>query len=44
MGTKFFYTFFTAVFLVGALQLVEAGNFQINLQNNTTIDTVGRSW
>jgi hypothetical protein len=30
--------------LAGTLPIVKAGNFQINLQNSTTIDTVGRSW
>jgi hypothetical protein len=44
MGTKFFYTFFTAVFLIGALKLVVAGNFQIDLLNSTKIDTFGRSF
>jgi hypothetical protein len=29
--------------LVGTLRIVNAGNFQINLENSTTINTVGSS-
>jgi hypothetical protein len=30
--------------LVGTLRIVNAGNFQINLENSTTIDTLNRSY
>jgi hypothetical protein len=35
---------FLASFIAGTLPIVEAGNFQINLLNSTTIDTVGSSY
>jgi hypothetical protein len=44
MKSKFFYFFITAIFLVGALKYVKAGNFNIDLLNSTTIDTVGLSY
>jgi hypothetical protein len=40
MKFKFFYSFFSAIFLAGALKLFVAGNFQIDLLNISTIDTV----
>jgi hypothetical protein len=43
MKSKFFYYFFLAIFLVGALKFVKAGNFKIDLVNSTTVDTVGIS-
>jgi hypothetical protein len=35
---------FLAFFIAGTLPIVEAGNFKINLQNSTTIDTFDRSF
>jgi hypothetical protein len=35
---------FLAFFIAGTLPIVKAGNFQIKLQNTTTIDTVGMSY
>jgi hypothetical protein len=44
MKYKFFYIFISTIFLIGALKFVKAGNFQINLENSTTIDMVGYSY
>jgi hypothetical protein len=43
MKSKLFYIFITVLLLVGAFNLVKSGNFKIDLQNSTIIDTVGIS-